>query len=69
MTIDKKSWGYRADARLEDFMTLRDLIRGIIIHLSAITLPIKCDALEFGCYLIFLLRNGNHCKHRWKYFD
>lgn len=31
MTIDKKSWGYRADARLEDFLTAEDLIKGIYL--------------------------------------
>lgn len=28
MTLDKKSWGYRADARLEDFLTIDELIKG-----------------------------------------
>lgn len=31
MTIDKKSWGYRADARLEEFLTSEDLIKGTIL--------------------------------------
>lgn len=26
MTIDKNSWGYRADARFEDFLTIEELI-------------------------------------------
>lgn len=30
-TIDKKSWGYRANARLEDFLTHEELIKGILI--------------------------------------
>lgn len=30
MTIDKRSWGYRADARLDDFLTSHDLIKGKI---------------------------------------
>lgn len=29
MTIDKKSWGYRPDARLDDFLTDKELIKGI----------------------------------------
>lgn len=28
MTVDKISWGYRADARLEDFLTIEELIKG-----------------------------------------
>lgn len=31
MTIDKRSWGYRPDARLDDFLTIDELIRGIKI--------------------------------------
>lgn len=28
MTIDKKSWGYRANARLHEFLTTEELIKG-----------------------------------------
>lgn len=28
MTIDKKSWGYRANARIDDFLTTNELIKG-----------------------------------------
>lgn len=30
MTIDKKSWGYRAEAKLEDFFTVAEIIKGNI---------------------------------------
>jgi alpha-L-fucosidase len=26
MTVDKKSWGFRREAKLEDFLTIQDLI-------------------------------------------
>lgn len=28
MTLDKSSWGYRAEARLDDFLTIEELIKG-----------------------------------------
>ena len=31
MTIDKYSWGYRRNARLEDFLTMDELIHTFII--------------------------------------
>lgn len=40
MTLDKKSWGYRANARLEDFLTASELIQGklclCLCHQSAL---------------------------------
>jgi len=33
-TIDKKSWGYRADARFEDFLTPEELIKEIVVTVS-----------------------------------
>lgn len=34
MTIDKKSWGYRQDARLDEYYTTKDLIKGEEIELN-----------------------------------
>lgn len=31
MTIDKNSWGYRADARIEDYLTIEELIERTMI--------------------------------------
>lgn len=31
MTIDKYSWGYRADARLSEFFTSDELVEGIVL--------------------------------------
>lgn len=31
MTIDRQSWGHRANAKLEDFLTSKDLIDGKLI--------------------------------------
>lgn len=42
MTIDKQSWGYRADARIEDFLTKEELIKG------------KYFALKLTAFLVFI---------------
>ncbi|KAK3760290.1 hypothetical protein RRG08_059408 [Elysia crispata] len=34
MTIDRYSWGYRADARLSDYYTIEDLLKELIITVS-----------------------------------
>ncbi|XP_055322101.1 putative alpha-L-fucosidase isoform X2 [Sitodiplosis mosellana] len=34
MTIDKKSWGFRADAKIDDFLTKEELIKEIVITVS-----------------------------------
>lgn len=33
MTLDKHSWGYRPNARLDDFLTNEELINGIKMFL------------------------------------
>lgn len=38
MTIDKQSWGYRADARIEDFLTKEELIKGKYFALKSTAL-------------------------------
>lgn len=35
MTIDKKSWGHRSNAKLEDFLTTKELIKGKKIKYSS----------------------------------
>lgn len=34
MTIDKRSWGYRERAKLEDYMTTHELIETVVITVS-----------------------------------
>lgn len=34
MTIDRYSWGHRANAKLEDFLTSKDLIKELVITVS-----------------------------------
>lgn len=30
MTIDKVSWGYRQEAKIEDFLTVAEIVKGMI---------------------------------------
>lgn len=34
MTIDKKSWGYRRNAPLEEYYSLEDLVKELVITVS-----------------------------------
>lgn len=34
MTIDRKAWGFRRDARLEDYFTTFDLISELVVTVS-----------------------------------
>ena len=34
MTIDKKSWGFRRNADLEDYMSLQELVRELVVTVS-----------------------------------
>lgn len=41
MTIDKQSWGHRANAKLEDFLTSKELIKGMIALLYHIRIRLS----------------------------
>jgi len=34
MTIDKKSWGFRRDAPLSQYLTLADLVKELVVTVS-----------------------------------
>lgn len=54
LTIDKYSWGYRADARLEDFLTSEELIEGAFYLLALFFIYIT---------LIKILNNFRNCDY------
>lgn len=47
MKMDKKSWGYRAEARLEDFLSVKTLIRGIIENYFEVSNSVKSKMFSF----------------------
>lgn len=49
MTIDKLSWGHRTDAKLEDYLTTKELINGKTPIRAMINILICVNISRIGC--------------------